>query len=142
MAGDHNVSLKEDANGVVKVTPLAISCEFFFYSLCTLLMLPLTVAAYTPNNCKLSHRVCVVATEFMVARHMMILYMRGAYSTPSKVYSFLEVRRLACVSAIKNFARHMLIIVFFCFVQVWASGCPGLQNLSHAVLRVALLIWL
>jgi hypothetical protein len=50
-------------------------------------MSPLTVAAYVPNNCRLSRSVWVVVTELMVANLMMILYMRGAYSTPSNVYS-------------------------------------------------------
>ncbi len=35
----------------------------------------------------------------------------------------------------------MLIIVLFCFVWVWEWTPPGLQNLSHADLRVALSIW-
>ena len=33
-------------------------------------------------------RIWVVGTELMVANLMMILYMRGAYLTPSNVYSF------------------------------------------------------
>ncbi len=50
---------------------------------------------------------------------------------------------LACASAVtvSNFARQMLTIIFSCFEQVWAAGCPGLQNLSHTVLRVALSIF-
>ena len=45
--------------------------------------------AKTPKFCRLSRSVWVVATESMVARRMMTLYMSGAYSTPSKMYSFL-----------------------------------------------------
>ncbi len=52
-------------------------------------MLPLSVAAYTPNNYRMSCKVCMVATELMVARHMIILYMRDVYSIPSKVYLLL-----------------------------------------------------
>jgi hypothetical protein len=78
-------------------------------------ILPLTVAAYTPNKCKLYHRVYVVATESMMARCMMILYMRRVYSTLLKLYLFLLVRSLACVSAVNDFSRQMLIIVLFCF---------------------------
>ncbi len=47
---------------------------------------------------------------------------------------------LACASAVSNFARQMLIIALFFFEQVWESTHPGLENLSHADLRVALLI--
>jgi hypothetical protein len=48
-------------------------------------MLPLAIDVYTPNNCRLLHRATVVVSESMVARNVMTLYMRGAYSTPSKV---------------------------------------------------------
>jgi hypothetical protein len=51
-------------------------------------MLPLTVVAYTPCNYRLLRKVWVVATELIVAKLIMILYMRGAYSTPTNVYSF------------------------------------------------------
>ncbi len=90
VAGDHKVSLEEDANGVINGCAPGNQLEYFLPNLLrTLSMSPLTVAMYTPNNCRLPRRVCVVATELMVARCMMILYMRGAYSTPLKVYSFL-----------------------------------------------------
>jgi hypothetical protein len=51
-------------------------------------MSPLIVAANAPNNCRLLRSVWVVATELLVANLMMILYMRGAYLTPSNVYLF------------------------------------------------------
>jgi hypothetical protein len=58
VAGDQMANLKKDANGASTVAPLAINCEKFLLNpLCTLSMLPLTVATYTPNNCKLLHRV-------------------------------------------------------------------------------------
>jgi hypothetical protein len=66
--------------------------------------------------------------ELMVAKCMIILYMRGAYSTPSKVHLFWLVSSLACASAISNFSRQMLIIVLFCFAQVWELASPGLQK--------------
>ncbi len=48
----------------------------------------LTVAAYVPNDCRLLRSIWVVASESMVANLMMILYIRGAYSTRSNVYLF------------------------------------------------------
>jgi hypothetical protein len=50
-------------------------------------MLLLIVAANVPDDCRLSSSVWVVGMELMVANHlMMILYMRGTYSTPSNIY--------------------------------------------------------
>jgi hypothetical protein len=44
-------------------------------------------SANMPKFCRLSRRVWVIATLSMLARCMIILYMRGAYSTPLNVYS-------------------------------------------------------
>jgi hypothetical protein len=86
VAWNHEVSFGQNANGVVA---LVISCEQFLLNLlCTLSMSPLTVATYIPKDCRLLRSIRVVATESMVASRMMILYMRGVYSTPSNVYLF------------------------------------------------------
>jgi hypothetical protein len=58
-------------------------------------MSPLTVAEKIPRFWRLSRRACVVATVSMVASLMMTLYIKGAYSTPLKVYSLQQMSYLA-----------------------------------------------
>jgi hypothetical protein len=50
-------------------------------------MSPLTVAANVPRFCRLSLKDWVVAMESMVAMRITTLYIRGVYSTLSKVKS-------------------------------------------------------
>ncbi len=52
-----------------------------------------------------------------------------------------QMSSIACESAVSDVARQMLIIVLFYLAWDKASGCLALQNLSHAVFRVTLLIW-
>ena len=94
------------------------------------------MAANTPRLLRLSHRVFVVATVLMIAICMMILYMRGAYSTSSKVYLVRKVSSFAAASAVSDFPKQVAIMVLFSLAQVATSAPPVLQKRSHAVFRV------
>ncbi len=73
--------------GSSSVAPQAISCEYFLLnSPWIFAMSPLTVAEKVPRFWRLSWGAYVVVTVLMVASLMMTLYIKGVYSTPSKVY--------------------------------------------------------
>jgi hypothetical protein len=83
-AGDDKVGIEQEPNRVIdsgaasqqlQVIPVKLAMEL------------VDVTANTPRFCKFLCKVCVVAMESMATSLMIILYMRGVYSTPLKVYS-------------------------------------------------------
>ncbi len=87
VAWDNGIGIGEDANGVVNGGATGNELSVVFIKLAmNIVDITAHVTANTPRFCRLSRRVCAVATVLMVVSLMMTLYMREAYSTPSKVY--------------------------------------------------------
>ncbi len=125
VAGDHQVSLKEDANGVVNSCTPGNQLGVVF------IKLVVKFVNVTTNSCCIySHQLQVVTQGLRGSNgvdggqlHDDFVH-EGCVLHPIKCVLFLYVRSLACAFAVNEFARQMLIT---CCFALRKSRHPAIQ---------------